>query len=410
MKNRLILLISMLGAVLAMHLWIQKERDFDQGCMGVAVKGLASLDGCRSPSLAKMNQMFGVSTAAVGYLFYCAMAGLTYLKMASRGPLGSWSRLLADVLVSAAAPMAIYLVYFQVKNGAYCILCLISSGFILSMFVLHALQWGRVVAVESTERTRVADIGYAAGVSLGAGGLALAILIFVNQVGVRSNDVGLDADKFDGMLKQALPGMVRSEALKATPSLPEKGPPQLNAEEWDRLGFPWMGNKAGVRVVAFFDPNCPHCELSFSSFLTLAKKYGDRASFCVVPRPLWDFSVLQVQAIDLAKNTDRYIDMWQAQFSHQKKGGLGMGEVKAIFDEIGLSVQNLDASIRGRGPAVAALQAAAVKSGVNSTPAFYIEGRLVAPRDRKNASMERLIEQALAERSERAKVSLSVSK
>jgi len=82
MINRLILWLSLAGMILALHLWIQKARGFDQGCLGLETHAVEVAEGgCASAGLEAGSHLFGVSNAAWGYAFYFGLALLSFGKI-----------------------------------------------------------------------------------------------------------------------------------------------------------------------------------------------------------------------------------------------------------------------------------------------------------------------------------------
>ena len=84
MINRLILWLALAGMILTLHLWIQKSRGFDQGCLGLATHADVVIEkGCREVSELPGGHLFGVSNAAWGYAFYFTVALLAFGKIVS---------------------------------------------------------------------------------------------------------------------------------------------------------------------------------------------------------------------------------------------------------------------------------------------------------------------------------------
>jgi protein-disulfide isomerase/uncharacterized membrane protein len=375
MLNRAVFLLSLLGMMLALHLWIQKERNFDQGCWGFGRTASAPSiwEGCRAPKLQQAGNLLGVSTAAWGYAFYFAMATLAFGKCVLPAALAQRSHAASEVAVAVAFPYSIYLVYFQAFVAkAFCPLCLVSAAMITALFVIHAVQYVRGRFVPITESQRVAEVGYASGVAFIAMGGLVALLLFVDKVGTRA-------------------------------SAPANGPDArvqypLKTQEWIAADTPALGAAHGVSVVAFFDPNCPHCAGSYTTMTRLADRYKDGATIYVFPRVLWNYSMLQVQALELARQNGKYFEMWKLQFERRKKGGMNLQDIETLFRDLGLDTHDLEKRLTTVRAAALALRDKAKTAGVNSTPTIFLEGSPIVGAARTEENIGKLIEQAIAAR------------
>jgi protein-disulfide isomerase/uncharacterized membrane protein len=375
MLNRVVFLLSLLGMVLALHLWIQKERNFDQGCWGFGRTATASSiwEGCRAPKLQQAGSLLGVSSAAWGYAFYFAMAALAFGKCVLPAALAQRCHATAEVAVAVAFPYSTYLVYFQAFVAkAFCPLCLVSAALVTALFVIHAVQYVRGRFVPILESQRMAEVGYAAGMTFLAMGGLVALLLFVDKIGTRASG-------------------------PATGQVAPVQPP-LKPQEWIVADTPALGAAHGVSVVAFFDPNCPHCAGSYTTMTKLAERYKDGATIYVFPRVLWDYSMLQVQALELAKQNNKYFEMWKLQFEKRKKGGMNLQDIETLFRELGLDTRDLEKRLAATRPAVLAQRDKAKAAGVNSTPTIFVEGAPVIGPARSEENMGKLIEQAIAAR------------
>ena len=126
--------------ILALHLWIQKARNFDEDCWGFGGTPTvaASAGGCRSAELQKVSELLGVSVAAWGYGFYFFVAAMAFAKMILPPRTAGAAHTASEVAVALAFPYTAYVVYYQAAMAkAFCPLCLVSAGFVTALFVLH---------------------------------------------------------------------------------------------------------------------------------------------------------------------------------------------------------------------------------------------------------------------------------
>lgn len=377
MINRLIFLTSVIGMCLAVHLWIQQERGFDRGCWGVGAQRAPVAAGCNDPALEKASELWGVSNAVWGYAFYLAVGALALGKIFLGSVGSSRCRGAAEIAVTAALPYTAYLVFYQIRIAkAVCPLCMVSAGLVVLLAILHFLQWRRDESGRVDESRHGIETGRLAGILFVTLGLFGGILVFVDGVGG-----GPGA------------GHVR----------PARVVPPLKLEEWISADTPKLGAPAGVTVIGFFDPNCPHCDRGYEMLVKLGERLGDRATVHVFVRVLWEYSLLQAQALELARREGRYFEMWQLQFARKKKGGLGLKELEELFRELKLETRDLEKRLAEVRPDALALRDKAKAAGINSTPMFFVDGQPVAGGDRGEDRLVKLIDDAAAARKPAAK-------
>ncbi len=398
MLNRIVFFVSLLGMILTLHLWIQKQRDFDHGCWGIGAPAAAAAGagGCRSAELDKVSKLLGVSVAAWGYGFYFFVAAMAFAKMILPARAASAAHVASEVAVALAFPYSCYLVFYQaVVAKAFCPLCLVSAGFITGLFVLHAVQYWRGKFVTIAEDQRGTEIGYAAGMGFVAMGALAAVLLFVNHVGTRGFDEGSNAKEFTTMVGRSLPQFIEGEKLlEMKPVRFDFNVPALKTDEWITNETPALGTPGKVTVVAFLDPNCPSCKGTFAMIEALAERYRGQAAFYVMSRVLWDYSLLQSQALEVARPAGKYFDLWRLQLDRQKCGGLDQPGIEQLFAELGLETANLRQRLAAVRPALEAQRNRAIAAGINSTPTIFINGLAVENLSRDERSLGRLIERA----------------
>jgi protein-disulfide isomerase/uncharacterized membrane protein len=378
MYNRLVLFVSLLGMVLTLHLWIQKERNFDQGCWGIGTTAAASAEGCRDATLERAGHLFGISTAVWGYAFYSAMAALALAQSALPSRTARRCHDLSDIVMVCAFPYAVYLVIFQAFVAkAFCPLCLLSAILVAALFTLHLLRWRRGGFVPIPDSNRVQEIGYAAIMVFGTTALLAALLLFVDQVATKG--IGLSV----AQTANGRPAPTVNHII-----------PALKNEEWITRETPVLGSASGISVVGFFDPNCPHCGGVYSTLVKLSEQYKDRVAVYILPRVLWEISIPQIEALKLAQRSGKYFDMWRLQFERQKRGGLGPKEIETLFQDLSLDSTDLTKRLANERAAILDERNKARAAGINSTPVIFIDGQPVANNDRTLERMAKLIEQA----------------
>lgn len=403
MINRLILWLSLAGMILALHLWVQKARGFDQGCLGlgkpVAVAA-AEPSGCTEVSDLPASHLLGVSNAAWGYAFYFAVALLALGKILAQP---AWARRLHAASEAAVAAAFLYSVYLVYQMGAvahaWCVLCLGSAGLVTLLLALHVALRARGGFQPIEGAARVPEIGWAVGGLFAMSGLLVGVLLFVNRLGTRPLDQGETALTIRRMVGRSLPLFIDDAKLQEMRACRfEWSAPALDLGKFLSAETPFVGDAKALRVVLFVDPNCPHCAEYFPQFMRAAEELRGRAGFTVVPRVLWSESLPQVAALKLAEGSGKYFELWRAMFERQPgpRRGMTTDQIAALFRELGIDAANLEQRLAAARPAVEAARAAAQAGGVDFVPAVYFEGRQVWAGNQAPGCLEKLVERVRA--------------
>lgn len=395
MLNRLILWLSLAGMILALHLWVQKSRGFDQGCLGLGKPIPVALGGdCQAASELPASHLFGVSNAAWGYAFYFALSLVSFAKIFAAG---EWARRLhrfGEGSVIVAAGYSAYLVYVMVAAGAICVLCLSSAALVMALLGLHGLIRRQGGFTPIAEEVRLREIGFAGIGGFAAAGLLVGVLMFVNRIGTRPIE-GSSKVEFDRAVGRALPQYIDSEKLAEMRACHfDWSEPPLDFEKLLSAETPFIGAPELVPVMVFLDPNCPHCAEYFPHYLQLAEKFKDRVRFTVLPRVLWAQSIPEVAALKLAEGSGKYFELWRILLARQPgpRKGMTTEQIAGIFRELGLDASNLEQRLAAARPAVLAMQKRAAASGIDSAPSIYFATRKVWMQNRSDECMAVLID------------------
>jgi thiol-disulfide isomerase/thioredoxin len=297
-----------------------------------------------------------------------------------------------------------------VAAKAFCPLCIVSALLVSSLFAIHVIKYWQGGFVATPADRRADEIGYAAGMSFVAVSALAAVLLFVNHLGTRGFDEGSDAEKFTSMVGRSLPRFIDAEKLgEMKPVGFNFNIPPLRTEDWITEGTPSLGTPGKINVVAFLDPNCPSCKGEYIMLESLAKRYSGQAAFYVFSRVLWDHSLLQSQALAIARDTGKYFDLWRVQLDRQRQGGLDLAAIEKIFGDLHLDTANLDGRLAAALPAVKAQRDRAIAAGINGTPTIFVDGLAVDDLSRDERSLEKLIERADLARTRGAKMTKTPS-
>ncbi len=134
---------------------------------------------------------------------------------------------------------------------------------------------------------------------------------------------------------------------------------------------------AAITLVEYGDYECPYCGQAYPILKELQQLMGDRLCFIFRNFPLAQMhphAQIAAEAAEVAGAHDKFWEMHDMLYENQK--ALGMGHLKQYADKIGLDgasfAQELqEHTAEGR---VHEDFLSGVRSGVNGTPAFFING------------------------------------
>ena len=137
---------------------------------------------------------------------------------------------------------------------------------------------------------------------------------------------------------------------------------------------------APVTIVEFSDFECPYCSRANETLAQIAQTYGDkvRVVFRDFPLSFHQNAKKAAEAGHCADDQGKFWEMHDKMFANQR--ALDVESLKSYAKEIGLDEAAFNACLDG-GEKAALVQAnidAAMELGVRGTPAFFVNGRMVA--------------------------------
>lgn len=137
------------------------------------------------------------------------------------------------------------------------------------------------------------------------------------------------------------------------------------------------GADGRVVLVEYGDYECPYCRVAHSEVLQLGRHFGDDLTIVFRHFPLTEihpFAEPAAETAEFAGAQGRFWDMHDAIYAHQERLSLPflLGAVRAL----GLSVSDFEVALEAKtyAPKVAQDFLSGVRSGVNGTPTFFING------------------------------------
>jgi protein-disulfide isomerase len=137
-------------------------------------------------------------------------------------------------------------------------------------------------------------------------------------------------------------------------------------------------DRAPVTLVEYGDYQCPACGMAYPVVEAVIEQFGSRLQFVFRHFPLTQihpYAEAAAETAEFAGAHGRYWDMHDGLYQNQPQ--LGPGLFLALTEALGLSKEELDDALsNGRyQPKVRADFSGGVRSGVNGTPTFFINGR-----------------------------------
>jgi protein-disulfide isomerase len=135
---------------------------------------------------------------------------------------------------------------------------------------------------------------------------------------------------------------------------------------------------APIQLVEYGDYECPHCGRAYPIVQRVQKHFGDRLLFVFRNFPLNNshpHAESAAEAAEFAATKDKFWEMHDALFENQDR--LGSELYEELAQQLGLDPIALTASL-DRGEFTDRVRAdfnSGVRSGVNGTPTFFINGQ-----------------------------------
>jgi protein-disulfide isomerase/uncharacterized membrane protein len=396
---RIIFGLALFGLLLTVHLWIQSERGFSRGCFGFDNPEDLGIVECTAVVQSDAGKLFGISNVVYGFFFFALVAALSFSSVLAQREFAKTLRKISLSVATFGVLYALYLFSYQVfVLQMFCKLCLMTGLTTALIFGTHAVEWAGKAVPKFDLGELVREVGLYILMILVAGILLVAAVFFVNRIGTLeasgvaqaavtappgtsttpSGETALGESSVEAESVAPDPEEVEAELERvchfdgSVPDIPDMASMTRDA--------PYYGDEtAGVAMVEFFDPNCPHCRTLHERMPEIMTQVGDRAKLFYRPFPIWPFSYAQVEALYLAEDAGRFAAMLDEQMARQKAGGLSVQELSDIADDIGMDVDQFRRDLsagkyRGR---VNRERIQISQLGVNSVPKIAIEGRFV---------------------------------
>jgi len=405
MLNRIIFGLALFAMLLTLHLWIQSERGFSHGCFGLSDPADVGIVECTAVLQSDAGKLFGISNIVYGFFFFGTIAILSFASILGKADSAKKIRKASFVIASIGVVYALYLFSYQVfVLGQFCKLCLMTGFTTAVVFGLHAVEWAGKTVARFELADLVREVGLFILMTLIAGMLLVGEVFFLNKIGtletVSAAPSGTPAAQSPAA--SAPDSRVPGEEGDAQAGGGDDDVAQLDSDELkarlDRechfdpamaeisnvaaltRSAPHVGSdSASITLIEFFDPNCSHCKRLHENTPAIMAEVGGRAKLYYVPYPIWPYSYAQIEALYQADDEGMFHEMLQAQMDIQKRGGLSIGELAAMADDLGMDGDQFrrDLNAGKYRSRVNRERAQVGRLGISSVPKLTIGGRFV---------------------------------
>jgi protein-disulfide isomerase len=134
---------------------------------------------------------------------------------------------------------------------------------------------------------------------------------------------------------------------------------------------------AAVTLVEYGDYECPYCGAAYPILKEVQARMGERLRFVFRNFPIVTSHPHAEQAAEAAEAADAQGEFWPMHdVLYERQSRLSDPDLHSYAEELGLDVERFGAELAGHvhAPRVREDFMSGVRSGVNGTPTFYIDG------------------------------------
>jgi protein-disulfide isomerase len=139
------------------------------------------------------------------------------------------------------------------------------------------------------------------------------------------------------------------------------------------------GATAPVQIIAFSDYECPYCRVAEVTLEQVLEKYGDKLNYVLRDYPL-PFHAAARGAARAARCAGEQEKFWAYSDALWKSEGLVPEQLDELATNLGLDKEDFDACLASDkyNSTIDEDLAAGAELGVNGTPAFFVNGRMLS--------------------------------
>lgn len=323
---------------------------------------------CDAVNASEYSEVFGIPLATFALSYYLIAI---ILSMVAR--VNAYARREATLFLSALSTISVLasIGTIGVMTGIlhnYCVMCLSLSlldfaTFAVTMLALQDLKFGssfgREIHIASKKR-----MGAYLGTAFG---------LFVVIAGLSSQ---LRVDHFPLADAERFINDYRAQPVR-----------QIEVGDSPVQGL--QGSNPPVRIIEFADFQCPACGMAAKQMHRLVKVNGSKMQLIfknfpldpscnpLIHNPMHEYACLAAKAAYCAQKQGKWLEMYEKLYGNQRE--ISRENIKAWATEMGINIAQLEECIPSdeADKAVKADITAADKAGIESTPTFFVNGRMV---------------------------------
>ena len=400
MSERILFFLASLGVVLTIHIWIQRQKGYAEGCWG-SRKLLAS-SGCGALTQAPEPRLLGLPPVVLGFIFYACAALLSFSTAVMPGLLGSGSKSVQDPLWLLGFIASVYYTgyqYFKVK--ALCVLCALSSALVLLGSIVLLLP---NILPETPREVWLAralpgqETAYFALLGMTVFVLGLGMFVFLNRVGLRPIHHPDNKASFVDALDNSLGLLIDAKELQRIRPCRFAQPRKVIGEAvLENLLRPFQPFQAGsgLTAVYLFNPVCAASARGIQEFRRFVEQSEGLRSF-IIPIALNESSMLPAAAMLEANREGAYGAFLEAYFEKPQPGWYEMNNLMGIANRVGLDSGSLASRLEAGKADVYKMAEGWKEQGLNQLPQAILDGIVVYQRSSQADCLSILFKRRLA--------------
>lgn len=396
MPNRILFAIALAGIALTIHIWIQRQRRFRQGCWGTQT---GPSTGCSEILEEAEPRLFGQAPVVLGFIFYSALSSLFFATSILHSGSTIWLHRFCLVLSLCGFGHSIFLVLHQRFAGlGFCGLCMIAHGLnaiiaaIVTVQIVNYEGWNSSPN-SSSPGSEAAWFGLITFVWIL---FLLGLIFFWNRVGLRGLNHPEEHENFVTMLGDSLPQVIDPGKLR------DLRPCRFDLKLMPIVGkhavpsaFPPIGNPEGIQFLHLFNPNCRSCRgwiREFQNFIAVNKSY---VAGIIIPVSLDRTSMIPTAALIAAARSHKYTEFLESWADIQEADWAKESGLLRAAEQAGLDTINFKTSIQENLPLVLEHRKNWIRMGLSRLPLTLIEGRPVYPKNQTIDCLNFLLERVV---------------
>lgn len=391
-------ILSLIGVIITIHLYIMDNRGFDRGCLGFTTsQTIEAAFDCESVLDSEMGQILGISNVYWGITFYLCLVFIHLILFFGSKHIQKIVKVVRILAISCGLFYSVFLVYYQkTVLDEYCALCLMSATTVLLLSITQILYINKF--------SFFSEIGSSIPIKPIVILSGLTILISASDYlyfqSLESEKIVEEPHIIQPHQEKIETPVIHENHKQNNPVIGECKYDDTRSITGDYLDlihendFKTGNSGAKNLVIELFDPNCLYCKRLSSVMKEFVEKYRSEAYFVFKPIPLWSYSIIQIQALYIAGESGLFMEMLEEQFNRQiPHKGLSLNEIKEIAYNLGIDGHLMVQRIQNNDyrKFIFEEHKKTRAAGIKSAPTLMINGKIVDTKSRTIQCLGELI-------------------